>query len=255
MKPVVPKIRVGDVLHGTKNLRNYLRTCSLLQYLRELAGVDPFVGKAEASEIIYTPRKNDQFVVGANANGRFLVWEPNKQIVLFFYNGHRTAGDPEPPKSMDAQTFAKWFTRTEARYPDVTLWPTWAYYLWAAIQLNACRNQEISLPFHYRPGSGSAPFLAPFIIRHCLPNGINSATIKHAVHESIRQGTFRNEGRARARIFKGLHHGPTLEDVRVMRDEIRRLASDPRVLSRTKKGSALKEKDLEFLESVKQNPL
>lgn len=255
MKPVVPKIRVGDVLHGTKNLRNYLRTCSLLRYLRHLSEVGRYGGKAEASEMLYTPRKDDQFVVASNTDGRFLVWSPNKQVILFFYNGHRALGNLEPPKRMDAQIFAKWFTRTEMRWPDVTSWPIWAYYFWASIQLNACRNRETSLPFHYHPGPGNNSFFAPFDIHRNVPNNIDPATIKHAVHESIRQGTFRNEGKAQTHFFSGHTHGPRLEDVRAMRDEIRHLTRDPRMLSRAKEQPALKEADFEFLMNVKQNPL
>lgn len=251
MKPVVPKIRVGDVLHGTKNLRSYLRTASLLRYFELLN--QRHSHKNTAKELLYTPRKDDMFVVSANVHGRFCVWSPNKQVILLFANPVETTGPGRPRMMMDPHIFAQWFTRTRERWPDVTSWPRFAHYLWGSLQMNACINKATTLPFHYMPmPHNSRPWDAPFTIIGYISKDTDVATIKHAVKESVIQGNFRNEGKQAMCLAGGRGMGPDLGMLPRMRVDLRHLMRDPRVMARARKD---KEVDFQFLMNVQQNPL
>ena len=70
MRPVIPKVRVGDILLGTKNLRNWLQTASLLNYVNQL-GNQHYANSTKGS--LYLPSKKDRFVVAVNAWETFAV--------------------------------------------------------------------------------------------------------------------------------------------------------------------------------------
>jgi hypothetical protein len=252
MKPVVQKVRVGDVLLGTKNLRSYLRTCSMLRYFRVL---DRRHGpKTDAKSLLYTPSKQDQFVVAANAHDRFAVWSANKNVILLFVNtGHYSARYSEVT-TMDANIFAQWFVRTQGRSPAVKSWPLHAHYLWASIHMNAWRNPETKL----RMTSGHAEHHedGPFEFADGMGVGnIDRQTITHAVRESVTRGVFRNLPNSKKQVpqlFSGGGYGPRLQDLPGMRSKLENMMRNPRLVSKAKKQ---KELDFAFLMNVKENPL
>ncbi len=252
MKPVISKIRVGDVLLGTKNLRNYLRTCSMLRYFRVL---DRKYGpKKDPRSLLYTPSKQDQFIVSVNNHGRFAVWSPNKNVVLLFVN--RTADGLNNRRTvMDASIFAQWFVRTQDRSPAVKTWPTHAYYLWASIHMNAWRNPKIQL--RMQSGHAERTEDGPFEFADGLGvDEYDRQKISHAVRESIQRGIFRNFPNNKKQIpqlFSGGGFGPRLQDLPRMRSELENIMRNPRLVSKAKQS-----KDIDFtspfLPNVQENP-
>ncbi len=152
MRPLIPKVRLGDVLYGTRHLRHYLRAISVLT---QLATISEY-SRSNLQEIglklippLYAPRKDDPFVTAVNANGRFAVWSTNGPAVLLFVNPTaspqevakhlknpyaKVAGNPLTlpvcdrigvPR-MDATIFSKWFVRTPFRQVDTAVWPRYA---------------------------------------------------------------------------------------------------------------------------------
>ena len=244
MKPVVPKICVGDVLCGTKNLRNYLRTSSFTNYLDALSNGET---KSIATRLLYTPKKNDRFIVTVNRDNQFMVWSNNKNIALLFYNGlSRVTPDlalANIRPRMNAQLFAQWFTRTKARHPDTQLWPPWAYYLWASVQMNARNNKSIKLRFRlYTLVNEQFRWRLPFDI-HRLQDHENTDTINRAVKESIITGNFRTSKQI---INEGIPLGPHLRDLDTMKEYIHKYLKDPRIKHKIKKHSEVKDMYIQF---------
>lgn len=251
MKPVVQKIRVGDVLLGTKNLRSYLRTCSMLRYFRVL---DRSYGpRKDPRSLLYTPSKQDQFVVAVNNHGRFAVWSTNKNVVLLFVN-RATIGLRGNEIMMDSSIFAQWFMRTQGRVPAVKTWPIYAHYLWASIHVNAWRNPETSL----RMTSGHTEHIedGPFEFAEGMGvDGVDRQTITHAVRESVTRGVFRNFPNNRdqtPQLFSGGGYGPRLQDLPKFRSKLEDMMRNPRLVSKAKKNKDL---DFAFLMNVQENPL
>jgi hypothetical protein len=252
MKPVVQKVRVGDVLHGTKNLRSYLRTCSMVRYFQLL---DRRYGpKGEPTSLIYTPNKQDQFIVLANNHGRFAVWGSNQNVVLLFVNaaeGYMSRGER---KRMDSNIFAQWFVRTQSRSPAVKKWPVFAHYLWASIHMNAWRNHEQQLQARF--STGENPEDLPFLLAESMGvDSVDRATIAHAVRESVTRGVFRNlpnSKKSTPQLCGGGGFGPSLDELPHFRSKLESLMRNPRLVSKAK---THKELDFAFLMNVKENPL
>jgi len=251
MKPVVQKVRVGDVLLGTKNLRSYLRTCSMLRYFRVL---DRKYGpKGDPKSLLYTPSKQDRFVVTVNNYGRFAVWSPNKNVVLLFVDRDEKYSLGENQQVMNADIFAQWFVRTQGRSPVVRDWPAHAHYLWASIHMNAWRNPETQL----RCNSGHVEHTedGPFEFADGLGvNDIDRHTITHAVREAVTRGVFRNLPNSKKQtpqLFSGGGFGPRLQDLPGMRANLESMMRNPRLVSKAKQN---KELDFAFLLNVHKNP-
>ena len=125
--------------------------------------------------MIYTPNKEDKYVVCVNAGLIFSVFVPERDIVLFFINAAQrprphatTAGSSavfglrSTPHSLHADErtkprvkrkkkkgkeasnarmspalFSTWFVRTNEKVPDLRLWPDYAYAVWGSLQMNA----------------------------------------------------------------------------------------------------------------------
>ncbi len=176
MLPVVPKVRVGDVLYATRNLRNWLQTASLksaANYAHEGG-----VGGRVAKSIIYTPKRTDKYVVCVNTGRVFAVFiheeNPKDEMggkILFFINplaapkyrpisagrpvgapsrGYRVSipgpssnkkkkktSAPKEEGRMSPALFSTWFVRSTEKMPDLRLWPTPFYAVWASLQMNA----------------------------------------------------------------------------------------------------------------------
>lgn len=253
MRPVISKVRVGDVLLGTKNLRNYLRTCSLLRYFRAL---DRKVGqKEDPKSLLYTPGKQDPFVVAINNHDKFAVWSPNKDVILMFIN-HPSSELYVARKSMDPDIFAQWFVRTTDKNPDVAAWPRHAYFLWAALHMNAWRNPERSLQVRFNNCRMEEEYDLPFAMAKSLGvDGVDNPTIAEAVRESVTRGVFRNLPNSRKtspQIFGGSNCGPSLKDLPRLRRNLESYAKNSRLIS---KARTQKELDLSFLMNIKENSL
>lgn len=249
MKPVVPKIRVGDVLLGTKNLRSYLRTCSLIRYFQVLDR--RFGPKEEAGSLLYTPNKQDPFIVMANNHGNFSVWSPNKDVVLLFINPHKDYFDGN--EYMNPKIFAQWFVKSPGRSPDVRSWPLHAHYIWGSIHMNAWRNRHTPLKFNVR---GAEPEESPFTHAKFIgPNSVERQTISEAVRESIKHGVFRNLPDRQKRtphLFGGSGYGPNLREAAQLRSKLETLMRNPRLVSKAKQEEGV---DFSFLMNVQKNTL
>jgi len=146
VQPVVPKIRVGDVLLGTKNLRNWLQTKSLLAYTQKLQ-----VGMHVDNSALYVPHKKNRFVVSVNAWNTFAACDFENRIVLFFCNPTHPDTRKELEPRMTPGQFATWFIHTRERRPNLRIWPEWAYHLWASYQMNLTSSKNYHLGFFIPP--------------------------------------------------------------------------------------------------------
>jgi len=254
MKPVVQKIRVGDVLLGTKNLRNYLRTCSMLRYFRAL---DRKHGpKGDPKSLLYTPNKQDQFIVSVDNHGRFAVWGPNKNVVLLFVNRSQAGIEHyslSKDITMDSNIFAQWFVRTQGRKPAVKAWPAHAHYLWASIHMNAWRNPKTQLRMHScrteHTEDGPFEFANGLGVDNC-----DRQTIALAVRESVMRGVFRNFPNNKERtpqLFSDEGFGPRLQDLPNLRLTLESMMGNPRLVSKAKQDKKI---DFAFLMNVQKNP-
>lgn len=226
MRPVIPKVRVGEVLHGTRNLRNWLRTSSMLEYFKKLSV--RHMKPSFAKEVIYTPSRGDEFIVCANARGSFCVWSPNRDVVLLFLNPlpkYQQSYGFQP--AMDPSIFAKWFVRTNSRRPDLNSWPNYAYQLWAALHVGGIDLADGHLRFQFQFETS-----LPFAIHQHL-GGLDRATLKHLSYQAIREGIFRGE-QIRNHPSSGRAFGPSLEHIPDMRAKIQNLCADGRLLQKAK---------------------
>ncbi|MBD3261298.1 MAG: hypothetical protein GF334_06370 [Candidatus Altiarchaeales archaeon] len=248
MKPVVPKVRVGDILRGTKNLRNYLRLCSLAHYLRTVTeeGI-PRRHREEASRELYSPRKDDEFLVVGNNFDRFCVWESRGEIMLLFQNGRpgglsakqlaaagaaaaaaAPAGAENKEIAMSGSHFAKWFSRTGRMFPDLNQWDKKAFYMWGAIQMNASRNRTVALPVYLHDGVDAiGRIVSPLRLAKSIID-FDKATIRKAIKESLQTGRFRGHPVSFRRL------GPSLEDIPKLEEEVAKLARNPRATQHLK---------------------
>lgn len=249
MKPVVPKIRVGDVLLGTKNLRSYLRMCSLIRCLRGLEEGSGQTGE-EAKSLLYTPGKGDEFVVVANNYDRFCVWGINKDVLLVFVNNTINPTGMCTPR-MNGRIFAQWFIHTNDRLPDMSSWPLYAHFTWATMQMNAWLNPECVLRVRYCPAQDERMADSPFLgARKMMNLGTTQDTIANAVAVSLSRGIFRREpsrGIAKpavtpskrintfaptTNIYNGHAIGPEISDLGILRETLQDLVQKPRILAK-----------------------
>lgn len=250
MKPVVQKVRVGDVLLGTKNLRNYLRTCSMLRYFQML---DRKYGRMkDPTSLIYTPNKQDQFVVAVNNHGNFAVWGPNQNIILMFINGSSSGLLGTSPR-MNPNIFAQWFVRTQNKIPEVKKWPVHVHYLWGSVHMNAWRNRGTALQTRLEMGENTEN--EPFVLADALGvDDFDRSLITHAVKESITRGVFRNLPNNKnviPQLCGGEGFGPRLDKLPYLRKKIETLMKNPRLISAAKGQKELL--DLSFLNNVKNS--
>lgn len=218
MPPVIPKVRVGEVLLGTKNLRHYLRTASVLTYVRDLhMEVKP--------SSIYTPSRKDCFIVAANSRPCFAVWSLNQNVVLLFKNG-----EDAKAARMDPNIFAQWFVRSGLYHPDLSSWPGYACTLWSALQMNSGSTpRNLGAPPGYRLGiSGMGEGIrSPFVIHRATPD--NKQNAFDSAKAAIRCGMTRPNAPRNA-FPKDSAHGPRLSDLKAMYEELSRLTKNPRIM-------------------------
>ena len=222
MNAVVPKIRVGDVLLGTKNLRNYIRTCSQLRYLNHLSRKRK--GLHNIKTPLYTPNKQDKFIVAVNNNTRFAVWSSNQNVILFFGNSPSSPEEFKPV--MDREIFAQWFLKTPGRNPNVSDWPIQAHFLWASIHKNAVMNPNKRLIFKHPPlNLEDKPFIISSSIRY---KEDYRKVIQQGVREAIHFGNFKKK-------FKYSNAcGPKLDDLPKLREGLKYRMEDTRIATEAK---------------------
>lgn len=241
MRPVIPKVRVGDILLGTKNLRNWLQTASLVNYLSTLASHrNPKKGS------LHVPTKKDRYVVAVNAWDTFAVWGIERDVVILFCNPVEVSalegGIPYPsPRGrrkgpaeavMSPGLFAQWFIRTRGKRPDLlNTWPDYAYYLWASLQMNAISSPRNSINYLLPPPTES-PFTAH------LHNEHGKGLIRERVEQAIRDGLPRHKQRRRS-PSGGRAHGPSLQDIPRWKEKIRGIAANPRVIKKLRENVTL----------------
>jgi len=223
MRPIVPKVRVGDVLLGTKNLRNWLQTASLLSYVQGLAG------HSYRTKNLYIPAKKDRFIVAVNAWETFGVWglDQDQDAIILFCNpgqSRRVAGEDEIEwnPTMTPALFAQWFIRTRGRQPDLLSWPNHAYYLWGSLQMNAISNSHKRLGY-------SIPAAHDRAFHSHETNDAPKEVVKERVVTAIRYGLTRQKAK-RSRPGGSRRVGPTLGEIQSMRRQISNFTANPRVV-------------------------
>jgi hypothetical protein len=124
--------------------------------------------------------------------------------------------------------FSQWFIRTDEKQPDVRKWPDYAFYIWAAIQLNLINIVDNNaLNVHLQDGP-TGPF-------DLVSNGKGAK--RESVQATIQQWSVRGHTRLsvtdRGRLPNG-GYGPRLEDLAGMKERIKELCRNPRVVQRLK---------------------
>lgn len=222
MQPVIPRIRVGDVLLGTKNLRNWLQTKSLLAYTRKLT-----VGMRVNNEKLYIPRKRDSFVVVVNAWETFAACNFEAKVTILFANPVQQVTHERGEPRMGPSQFATWFIRTRGKRPDLRCWPEWAYYLWASVHMNLMSSRNYQLTY-YLPPEEDATFQ---IANH---NEADRDSVRKHLYRAIRAGETRRKPRRRASLGESHGYGPKLEDILRDQETLRQMVKNPRLEKRVK---------------------
>lgn len=155
MNPLLPGIRVGDVLHGTRIFRRWWRAAVEGHAHRN-------VDEERRPKFLtqFALRRDDEFVVIVNAGAIFSVCNFRTTVMLPFIN--------PTDKNVDYQRinpalFSTWFVRTNKRCIDRKLWPSKACLAWYYAQLagpGTCPESIFLLnlysgrsgsPLHWRP--------------------------------------------------------------------------------------------------------
>jgi len=236
VRPVIPKVQVGDILLGTKNLRNWLQTASLLSYVNLLAN-QHYANSKKGS--LYLPSKTDRFVVAVNAWESFAVWGLDQDAIVLFCNA-KNESHPKykhGPSNRDAEAmspalFSQWFVRTRGRRPDLLkTWPDHAYYLWASLQMNVISSPDHALNYMVPPGIDT-----PFTTH--LHNDTPKHKIRELVQQGIQRGLIRGKQRRRPPVG-GRAYGPSLQDIPRWREEIRGVTANPRIVKKLKEKTTI----------------
>ena len=242
MRPLIPRVRVGDVLKGTKNLRNYLQTAATLDHISSL--VPGLTGRKArpCHSRGYHPSKEDEFLVTVNARNIFGVWSNNNDVVLLFVNPHKdkprkrkptvfgleplpSRGRPSTvylPNRMDPTIFSKWFIHTPKKYVDLTTWPSAPYYMWMSLHLNMSSAPGKRQPLFCFPPGPSAPFSL-----YTNGRGWDRDQSIQLIREQVVQGVTRSSHPSNHLPTEGF--GPRLEETDNMRQKIAELCSNPRI--------------------------
>ncbi len=233
MRPLIPRVRPGDILKGTRNLRNYLQTTATLNLLQELSAEN-----LNPQGTDYHPTKDEGFLVTANAWDTFGVVGLDSGVTLLFINPatpsvQKLRGLPEP--RMNPTMFSQWFIRTSEKKVDLSEWSDFAHYMWASFHLNLNNSPRKGMSrWAFQPGY-------PGIF---LYSTWDHDLSKRILSEAILYATVRGSTRPRAnpssatRHSRGVHSsgfGPRLEEIPGMRSEIRGLCHNPRVTQRLMK--------------------
>ncbi len=259
MRPLIPRVRPGDILKGTRNLRNYLSTASTLSYLHQIS-TSARHNRARKRQI-YRPSKSEQFLVTVNVRGVFAVYAMSESVILFFANGREDAtpkpfalsngltvprkkinyrfGNPESDLiRMDPTIFSQWFIRTPGKITNVRHWPSYAHYMWMALHLNMVSIVSAEAPlFHIMEGP-AGPFE---MAGHETPKMWTREALVGHFRRWVVRGVTRPNNPWHQQIAGGTF-GPQLKDIAGMRRTIQELCTNPRTAKtfQEEEGSAFK---------------
>lgn len=253
MLPVIPKVRAGDVLRGTKNLRNWLQLASVHTYLNSLLG--EYTGARKSRNFIYTPTKNERFVVAVNNLGRFGVWVEGQEIFLLFNNPtlprDRRITPPSsgaaPPigwpvarwtkedqgnvykARMSPALFARWFISTSEKMPDLEKWPFFAQRAWIALHQDCLSNAPSSSVSYAMGLDYSSPFQIVESLRSSAQK-IDLAAYRKSLETALRRRSSPAEASGRTGRGRCIDcaMGPCLEDLPKLRRSITEMVGNPR---------------------------
>jgi len=238
VRPLIPRVRVGDVLKGTRNLRYYLQTASTLRYLQEAKHGHSM---KHLSRQIYRPSKNDKFLVTVNAWGLFGVCSLDTEVILLFgnpttrpKNSTRSLGRPShiqtkmPEMRMNPTIFPQWFIRTHVKMIDLRDWKDPAYYMRSVLHFNLTNIRQDSVPSYYFQHGQSGVFDS-----HMNGEGWQRDVLLSMSREWATRGVTR-VGAPTGKNTPGNGFGPQLEEIEGMKREIFQLCTNPRIAQRLK---------------------
>jgi hypothetical protein len=235
VRPLIPRVRVGDVLKGTRNLRYYLQTASTLKYLQE---IKHGAGAARARrQNIYRPAKNDKFLVTVNAWGLFGVYNLDTEVILLFGNptirpknstrstlGRLSSIQPKmPDMRMNPTIFSQWFIRTHIKMVDLRDWKDPAYYMRSVLHLNLANIRSDNVPSYYFQHGQSGIFDG-----YMNGEGWQRDNLLHLSKAWAARGATR-VGAPTGKNTPGGGFGPRLEEIGGMKREIFQLCTNPRI--------------------------
>lgn len=236
MRPVIPRVHVGDILRGTRNLRNYIQTASALRYLRDIQHGRRREEKARKH--IRRPCKNDKFLVTVNAWDMFGVYSLDTEVTLLFGNRPKLQQPVDIEQKRPALTsskmymnptiFSQWFIRTPARMIDLRNWEHAAFYMWTSLHLNlsSIRTGD-AVPRFFYCDEGPDIF-EPNPSTHVWEGRHLVGSIEKWIPRGITRPRAANRGGYKCMPLGSF--GPQLEEIQPMKREINaRLSSNPRV--------------------------
>ncbi len=267
MKPLISRVRAGDVLLGTKNLRTYLQMASLCRIalygqahgLAERRGRHDIV---RGGPVLYSPNKSDQFIVLANTDDRFAVWSSNQNLVLLFVNPcpkgaapktlgtRRVVSIPQPllkpgqfvpsggvewryvAPRMTPEIFSSWFIKTRLKNVDLTQWPDYAWYLHVSLQHGVTsqgkpRDSRGAGAFSFVSHLGQWEIDAPFKLAE-WNKGSQRAQMARLATKLLERGIGRTTANRPSSLGMNHGYGPLLGDIPVIKNKIREAAQNPR---------------------------
>ncbi len=240
MRPLIPRVRVGDILKGTRNLRNYLQTASTLNYVTSLIEKS----RKKAKESIFYPTKEERFLVTVNSWGMFGICSLDSNVVLLFSNPAGPAKSSTQNKNhspsliafgnkrMDPTIFSKWFIRTTEKRTDLREWSDYAYHMRVTLHLNLCSiGRDHGPTFHAQPGA-SGPFCMSQQDYGMKTRQKSTLLLQHWIVRGITRPSS-HKSRAQLRSVP-TGFGPLLEETAQMRQEIESLCSNPRIAQKLK---------------------
>lgn len=217
MLPVVPKVRVGDVLFGTRHLRQWIHLSSQHHHIE---AIDQ--GLPEGRKIV-SPSKDCPFVVAVNGGRHFMAWSPFENLALLFVNGNK-------PERMRPDLFAHWFIRTPARNPQLKDWPDWAFGMWAYLQAGLCLHKD------FRMHIPTNPYLT-FDLHRMITRPYPRASASEAILRVASQGLTRART-SPPTVWPG-SYGPRPEDAAMFQHSIEEMSRSRRVMAFLKKNTKL----------------
>ncbi len=243
MRPLIPRVRVGDILKGTRNLRNYLQTAATLAYVIPLS--KNYVGSLRQEECDsireklrnYRPSKDDEFLVTVNAWNMLGAYDVSSGVVLLFCNTTRTPSrQPSAHSSayayfkprMDPTIFSRWFIRTHKKRVSIATWPKEPYYMWAALHLNLSHIRKDTHPSFHFPDQPEDLFIPEPNSKRWKRSQLIALLYKwrtRGITRSFSQGKCDQSS------------GPRLEEIETMRELIGEICANPRVAQRVKADS------------------
>lgn len=211
MLPVVPKVRVGDVLFGTRHLRQWIHASSQNSYIESIYQGVPDLGRK-----IISPSKDCQFIVAANSGRHFLTWSPFENLAILFVNSGKGS------ERMRPDLFAHWFIRTPGRHAQLAAWPEWAFGMWAFLQMGLCMHKDFRM---HLPQTAQLPFDLHRMVTKPYPRVQALAAILNVAAQGLLRG------RSNPPTVWPYSYGPRPEDAAMFQRNTEDMSRHPRVIA------------------------